>query len=193
MLCQYTAELLCLNLCRSPVLTPCPQLNRIQTPLNHSAWAGEPPGQGICPLHYQGHRGGFQDWVPPHCPPAISAPQYAFRPGTPGCRAGLYKERSMGHMLGPFSVHSLTDLSPLHINRFGVIPKGHNTGKWLLITDLSYPPGLSVNDGIRLRSLLPQVYFGRPNGRGDRQLPTRTSSREDRYRVGIPPCPGAPA
>ena len=27
-------------------------------------------------------------------------------------------------------------------------PKGHNTGKWRLITDLSFPPGESVNDGI---------------------------------------------
>ena len=32
-------------------------------------------------------------------------------------------------------------------SRFGVIPKGHNTGRWRLITDLSYPPGESVNDG----------------------------------------------
>ena len=39
-------------------------------------------------------------------------------------------------------------LPPLQINRFGVIPKGHNTGKWRLITDLSFPTGFSVNDGI---------------------------------------------
>ena len=30
----------------------------------------------------------------------------------------------------------------------GSFPKGHNTGKWRLITDLSYLPGESVNDGI---------------------------------------------
>ena len=30
----------------------------------------------------------------------------------------------------------------------GVIPKGHVPGKWRLITDLSYPQGASVNDGI---------------------------------------------
>ena len=36
----------------------------------------------------------------------------------------------------------------LHINRFGVIPKGHTPGKWRLITDLSFPPQRSVNDGI---------------------------------------------
>ncbi len=40
-------------------------------------------------------------------------------------------------MLGPFT--DTSSLPPLHINRFGVIPKGHNTkGKWRLITDLSY-------------------------------------------------------
>ena len=49
-------------------------------------------------------------------------------------------------MLGPFSETS--QLPPLHISRFGVIPKGHNTGRFRLITDLSFPPGSSVNDGI---------------------------------------------
>ncbi len=45
-------------------------------------------------------------------------------------------------------------LSPLQVNRFGVIPKGHNTGKWRLIMDLSYPPEQSVNDSID-----PQLYM----------------------------------
>ena len=36
----------------------------------------------------------------------------------------------------------------LHINRFGLIPKGHNTGNFSLITDISFPHGDSVNDGI---------------------------------------------
>ena len=60
----------------------------------------------------------------------------------------LHKERSLGRMLGPFSEAELGRLPPLHINRFGVVPKGHNTGKYRLITDLSFPPGSSVNDGI---------------------------------------------
>ena len=51
----------------------------------------------------------------------------------------------MGRILGPFSSESLPALPELQINRFGVIPKGHNTGKWRLITDLSDE---SVNDGI---------------------------------------------
>ena len=32
---------------------------------------------------------------------------------------------------------------PLHINRFG-----HNMGKFRLITDLSFPKGASVNNGV---------------------------------------------
>ena len=58
----------------------------------------------------------------------------------------LHKECSLGRMLGPFP--EPLQLPRLHVNRFGVIPKGHNTGKFRLITDLSFPPGQSVNDGI---------------------------------------------
>ena len=36
----------------------------------------------------------------------------------------------------------------IQINRIGVIPKKSNPGEWRLITDLSFPPGNSVNDGI---------------------------------------------
>ena len=46
---------------------------------------------------------------------------------------------------GPFHSH----LAPsVHINRFGVIPKKHQAGKWRLITDLSFPEGASINDAI---------------------------------------------
>ena len=63
-------------------------------------------------------------------------------------QAYLNKECSLGRMLGPFARDAAALLPPCHVNRFGVIPKGRNTGKWRLITDLSYPPGYSVNDGI---------------------------------------------
>ena len=36
----------------------------------------------------------------------------------------------------------------LHISRFGVMPKNNNPGKWRLITNLSSPDSLSVNDAI---------------------------------------------
>ena len=60
----------------------------------------------------------------------------------------LNGECAKGRMLGPFSRTQAQTLPPLHISWFGVIPKGHDRGKWLLITDLSYLPEESVNDGI---------------------------------------------
>ena len=36
----------------------------------------------------------------------------------------------------------------MQINRLGVIPKGRASGKWRLITDLLFPEGRGVNDGI---------------------------------------------
>ena len=47
---------------------------------------------------------------------------------------------------GPFPALAQASLPPCHVNRFGVIPKGRNTSKWRLITDLSYPPGRSIID-----------------------------------------------
>ena len=60
----------------------------------------------------------------------------------------LETEYAKGRMLGPFSKVEAQTLPALHINRFVVISKGHCTGKWRLITNLSYPPGESVDDGI---------------------------------------------
>ncbi|KAL5509536.1 hypothetical protein EMCRGX_G004926 [Ephydatia muelleri] len=57
----------------------------------------------------------------------------------------ISKVLDLSRMLGPLDP---TCYTTVHINRFGVVPKGHNTGKWRLITDLSYPPRHSVNDGI---------------------------------------------
>ena len=45
----------------------------------------------------------------------------------------------------------------VHINRFGVIPKASQPGKWRLIVDLSHPSGSAVNDGIS-RSLCSLRY-----------------------------------
>ena len=54
-------------------------------------------------------------------------------------------EVGSGNIVGPFSPATAPKV---HINRFGAIPKGHQPGKWRLITDLSYPEGSSVNDAI---------------------------------------------
>ena len=42
----------------------------------------------------------------------------------------------------------MTHSTTVHINRFGVIPKKHQQGKWHLIKGLSFPEGKSVNDSI---------------------------------------------
>ena len=60
-------------------------------------------------------------------------------------QAYLHKECTLDYMLGPFST---LHLPACQMNRFGVILKGHNRGRWRLITDLLYPPGQSINDGI---------------------------------------------
>ena len=49
-------------------------------------------------------------------------------------------------MIGPMDPKSVPRL---HTNWFGVIPKDHATNRWRLITDLSFPEGTSINDGIR--------------------------------------------
>ena len=58
----------------------------------------------------------------------------------------IWKELSLVRLLGPFPMTS--DLSSFQVNRIGVVPKGHGMGKWRLITNLSFPHGASVNDGI---------------------------------------------
>ena len=65
------------------------------------------------------------------------------------------EECSEGGVLGPLN----RELFPqVHINRFGVIPKG-TTGKLRLIVDMSSPSSLSVNDGID-KSLCSLSYVG---------------------------------
>ena len=56
----------------------------------------------------------------------------------------LEKEVSMSRVIGPIS----DKISGVQINKFGVIPKNHQPGKWRIIVDLSSPDKASVNDGI---------------------------------------------
>ena len=60
----------------------------------------------------------------------------------------IASELSKGHLVGPLPTAQLSNSQSIHVSRIGIIPKGHNTGKWRLITDLSYPEGQSINDGI---------------------------------------------
>lgn len=57
----------------------------------------------------------------------------------------MQKELAQCRVAGPFSAALILKA---HINRFGVIPKKHQPGKWHLIVDLSHPSGHSINDSI---------------------------------------------
>ena len=60
----------------------------------------------------------------------------------------LAGECKPGRVVSPLSMADMAASTPIHTSRFGVIPKGHQTGKWRLIVDPSAPKGASMNDGI---------------------------------------------
>ncbi len=57
----------------------------------------------------------------------------------------LTKEVSEHRVAGPFPKGFIRFA---HTNRFGVIPKAHQSNQWRLIVDLSFPRHRSVNDGV---------------------------------------------
>ena len=59
----------------------------------------------------------------------------------------LAKEVALGRIMGPLEPGTL-NIRSVRVNRFGVIPKPHQPGRWRLIVDLSYPRDNSINDGI---------------------------------------------
>ena len=122
----------------------------VTTPLRRLAWraalAGHPDPQFVAYI-LDGIEGGFRIGferprplrsASSNCPSAEAHSQVVV--------AYIEKEVALGRFLGPLSSR---DAPPqTHLSRFGVIPKGHVPGKWRLITDLSFPGGLSINDGI---------------------------------------------
>ena len=57
----------------------------------------------------------------------------------------LKNEVRLGRVLGPLEPRSHPRVQ---INRFRLVPKNHQPGKWRLIIDLSHPRGASVNVGV---------------------------------------------
>ena len=148
----YTADLLALDLCRPPPSHHHPLLGAVQTPLRVSAWASAlsaHPDRAFVRFLLSGIKVGFRIGFRRPAPLRSASRNMRSALDHPDVvQAYLDSECSRGRMLGPFSASAQASLPPCHINRFGVIPKGRNTGKWRLITDLSFPPGLGVNDGI---------------------------------------------
>lgn len=71
------------------------------------------------------------------------------RPSVEKCPAAVTQyisnECLAGRMVGPLS-ETLSE--SIHCSPIGLVPKGHNTGKWRMIVDLSCLAPRSVNDGI---------------------------------------------
>jgi hypothetical protein len=143
---------MCLDFCRSLFNCPWPLLGQVRSPLRLPAWEAALRAhpdrvfsrlllEGIC----HGFRIGFNRQAPLS---PVACNMQSAREHPEVIDVYIAKECSLGRMLGPLNPDTLTSLPEFQINRFGVIPKGHNTGKWRLITDLSFPPGRSVNDGI---------------------------------------------
>ena len=57
----------------------------------------------------------------------------------------LSSELRARQVLGPIKPEVA---ATVQVNRFGLVPKGHQPGKWWLIIDLSFPRGCSVDDGV---------------------------------------------
>ena len=125
------------------------RLAGIHTPLNLAAWNKKlkgHPDKDFASYILRGIENGFHIGVHPAIP---------LKPATKNMQSAtqhpeviddyLQRELWQEQIRGPFPPH----LAPsVHINRFGVIPKKHQPGKWRLITDLSFPEGESVNDAI---------------------------------------------
>ncbi len=105
------------------------------------------PGPGPGTVHYQWAETQLPDRRPPRVATEVASSNLQSAPAHPeAVNNFIRKELSLGHLLGPLP--DTSHMPPLQINRIGVVPKGNNTGKWCLITDLSFSSGLTVNDGI---------------------------------------------
>ncbi len=131
----------------------------------------------------KGFRVGFK-WDTPLKSATCNMHSTTLRPAT--ISEYIDSELAKNHMLSPFP---LAWRHFLHINRFGLITKGHGTGKFRLITDLSYPHGASVNDGID--PALTSLSYTSVDSVAQRvqQLGKGLSFGKNRHRVRISPRP----
>ena len=122
---------------------------KVLTPLKVASWADAPkdyPDRELAEYLLRGIDQGFHigfDYSRYCCKKAKSNMMSAVR-NAKAVEDYLQTEVKLGQVVGPFPLDSL----PAQVSRFGVIPKGHQTGRWRLILDLSHPEGRSVNDGI---------------------------------------------
>ena len=124
----YTADLMCLDICRPVVEMVPPALNTRCSYI--PAWKlalRSHPDQAFARYINKGIAEGFRigfNWQAP----LKSARQnmYSAREHPQIIQDYLHKECAQGRMLGPFGAAEMASLPPCHVNQFGVIPKGHN-------------------------------------------------------------------
>ena len=94
----------------------------------------------------------------------------------PGVVTDYFTQKLQCHrIIGPLQPNLYTAV--VHTNRFGVIPKRHQQGKWRLILDLSFPPNHSENTGIDRHLIeLPPVCHSRQHGKNSVRRRPRLSN-----------------
>ena len=133
----YGADLLALDACRPRRPVENPPLKQVATVLNVDAWShafsGHPDDDFrayIISGLAHGFRIGFDRTRTLH-PAGRNMPSADAHPSV--VQSYIDGQKREGHIIGPLSIANV------HVNRIGVIPKGHTPGKWRLITDLSHP------------------------------------------------------
>ena len=152
---RYTSDLLSLkhsSETRAPSTSIDARLASISSPLNIKAWSkflSTHPDKDFRDYILQGIQYGFHIGT---FTAKVTVPLEAARSNMHSTKNHpevideyVQQELHQGNFLGPFPPHTAP---VVHINRFGVIPKKHQPGKWRLITDLSFPEGASVNSTI---------------------------------------------
>ena len=84
-----------------------------------------------------GLRGGFRigfSWLQPLSSAKRNIPSAYAHPEA--VDEYIQKELAAGNFIGPLPSPTLSNGQSIHISRIGVIPKGHDSGKWRVITDL---------------------------------------------------------
>ena len=126
------------------------QASHIHTPIIHATWLHHlwhHPHQDLVQYFLQCISSGFRVWFDGSGTYMLSKDQSSKCCCSPYCNRWLYSPWviTWKDIWPIFTFYICPDV---HINRFGVIPKNYQQDKWRLITDLSYPSGSSVNDGI---------------------------------------------
>ena len=151
----YTEDLIKLDQCRPKFgkLTVQERLLGVSSPLNLAQWeamlANHPDKSYVEYILHgikEGFRVGFGRADITESALASSRKNMQSADNNPQVvRDYLDAELRRGVLQGPFLREEVPEV---HLNRFGVIPKSSQPGKWRLIVDLSHPDGRSVNDGI---------------------------------------------